>query len=116
LLLIYCSAGWGLEPVSGGLGALLFSQCNVVWRGLIQARDSGCQSFGSSWCFFPAKCGSSILARFFIYRAHTVCFCTLVSILDSQKISSDFLSSYLISTSKTFVTALLIFFFFWNPV
>jgi hypothetical protein len=43
---------------------------------------SGCQSFDFSWCFFSVKCGSSVSARFLIYRAHTVCFCTLVAILD----------------------------------
>jgi hypothetical protein len=32
--------------------------------------------------FFSAKCGSSVSARFLIYRAHAVCFCTLVAILD----------------------------------
>jgi hypothetical protein len=32
--------------------------------------------------FFSAKCGSSVSARFLIYRAHTVCFLPLVTILD----------------------------------
>jgi hypothetical protein len=36
----------------------------------------------SSWCFISAKCVSSASARFLIYGAHTVCFCTLVTILD----------------------------------
>jgi hypothetical protein len=31
---------------------------------------------------FLAKCGSSLSARFLIYRAHAVCFCALVAILD----------------------------------
>jgi hypothetical protein len=33
--------------------------------------------------FFSAKCGSSVSARFLIYGAHVVCFCTLVTILDT---------------------------------
>jgi hypothetical protein len=37
-----------LEPVSGGMGALLFSQCNVVWRSFPWARGSQCQSFDYS--------------------------------------------------------------------
>jgi hypothetical protein len=32
----------GLEPLSGGTGALLFSWCNVVLRSFVQARGSGC--------------------------------------------------------------------------
>jgi hypothetical protein len=69
-----------LELTSGCTGALLFSQCNVVWS-FIWARCSGCQSF-NSLCFISAKCGSSISARFLIYGAHAVCFCLLVTILD----------------------------------
>jgi hypothetical protein len=38
----------GLEPVSGSAGALLFSQCNVVWRSFVWPGTSGCGSFGSS--------------------------------------------------------------------
>jgi hypothetical protein len=26
-----------LEPASGGVGALLFSQCNVAWRSFVQS-------------------------------------------------------------------------------
>jgi hypothetical protein len=71
-----------LEPVYGSGTALLFSQCNVVWRSFLQARGSGYRSLDPPWCFISAKCGSSISARFLIQRAHTVCFCTLVTILD----------------------------------
>jgi hypothetical protein len=39
----------GLEPVSGGAGALLFSQSNVAWRGFVWAGVSGCRSFDSFW-------------------------------------------------------------------
>jgi hypothetical protein len=51
-----------------GMGALLFSQCNMVWRSFVQAGGSGCQIFYSSLCSFSAKCGSSVSARFLIYR------------------------------------------------
>jgi hypothetical protein len=67
--------------------AHLFSQYNVVWRCFVQARSSGCWSFDSPWCFNPAKCGSSISARFLIHGAHAVCFCTLVAILDPPQLS-----------------------------
>jgi hypothetical protein len=72
----------GLELASGDVGALLFSQCSMAWRSFVWAGGSGCQSFDSSWCFFSAKCGSSISAKFLIYRVHAICFCTLVAILD----------------------------------
>jgi hypothetical protein len=32
----------GLESLSGGVAALLFSQCNVAWSSFPQARCSGC--------------------------------------------------------------------------
>jgi hypothetical protein len=32
----------GLEPASGGTAALLFSQCNMVWRNFPWANGSGC--------------------------------------------------------------------------
>jgi hypothetical protein len=38
----------GLELVSGGAGALLFSQCNMVWRSFLWTGVLGCQSFDSS--------------------------------------------------------------------
>jgi hypothetical protein len=71
----------GLELASGDEGALLFSQFNVVWRSFVQAVGSGCRSFDSSWCFISAKCGSSVLAIFLIYGAHSFCFYALVTIL-----------------------------------
>jgi hypothetical protein len=61
----------GLESASGSAGALLFSQCNVASRSFVQAKGSG--------CLISAKYVSSVSARFFIYRAHAVCFCTLPS-------------------------------------
>jgi hypothetical protein len=72
----------GLEWASGIVGALLFSQCNVVSKSFVWTGGSGCWSFDSSWCFISAKCGSTIPARFLIHGAHAVCFCTLVTILD----------------------------------
>jgi hypothetical protein len=52
----------GLELASGGVGALLFPQCNVAWRSFPWARGSGCQSFDFPCCFISAKCGSSVSA------------------------------------------------------
>jgi hypothetical protein len=57
-------------------------QCNVAWRCFVHIRSSVCQSFNSPWCFISVKCGSSISARFLSHGAHTVCFCTIVTILD----------------------------------
>jgi hypothetical protein len=54
----------GLEPVSGSVAALLFSQCNMAWRSFPWARGLGCQSFHFPCCFISTKCGSSISARF----------------------------------------------------
>jgi hypothetical protein len=62
----------GLEPVSGGTGALLFSHCNVAWRSFVWAGGSRCGSFDSSQYFFAAKCGSSVSARLLIYGAHAL--------------------------------------------
>jgi hypothetical protein len=42
---------WHLAVV----GALLFSQCNLVWRNFPQASDLGCQSFDSPCCFISIK-------------------------------------------------------------
>jgi hypothetical protein len=63
-------------------GAHLFSQCNMAWSSFLQAKVSGCQSFDSPWCLISAKSGSSISAKFWDHGAHTVWFCTLVTILD----------------------------------
>jgi hypothetical protein len=46
----------------------------------VRTGSSGCRSFDSSWCFFSAKCSSSVSAGILIYGAHAVCFCTLVAI------------------------------------
>jgi hypothetical protein len=79
----------GLEPTSDGMAAPLFSQCDVVWRSFPQARGSGCWSFDSPCCFISSKSGSSVSVRFWSLRAHTVCFCAIVAILD-QSLKSDF--------------------------
>jgi hypothetical protein len=89
-LLVFISQA-GLEPVSGSVGALLFSQCNVSWRSFVWTRGLRSQSFASSWCFFfSAKCGSSISVRFLIYGAHTACFLPLVTILDPLLMAAEF--------------------------
>jgi hypothetical protein len=49
--LLVCISQTGLEPASGGTGALLFSQGNMVWRCFAQAGGLRCQSFAFSWCF-----------------------------------------------------------------
>jgi hypothetical protein len=50
--LFVCVSHAGLELASGSTGALLVSQCNVVWRSFVRAGGSGCWSFAYSWCFF----------------------------------------------------------------
>jgi hypothetical protein len=62
--------------------AHLFSQYNKVWRSFLSTRGSVCRSLDSSWCLISAKGDSRVLARFLIHRAHSVCFCALVAILD----------------------------------
>jgi hypothetical protein len=80
--LLVCVSQAGLEPVSDGVCALLFSQCNMAWRSFEQSGGLRCQSFASSWCFSSAKCDSNISIRFLIYGVHTLCLFTLVAILD----------------------------------
>jgi hypothetical protein len=75
-----------LELVSGSMGALLLSQYNMAWRSFLWAGGSGCRSFTSSFLVFSTKCGSGVSARFLIYGAHAVCFCTLYAILDQESI------------------------------
>jgi hypothetical protein len=50
--LLVCIAQAGLEPASGGAGALLVSQCNMVWRSFVRAGGVGCKSFAYSWWVF----------------------------------------------------------------
>jgi hypothetical protein len=59
-----------LEPASGSAGALLFSQCNVAWRSFDRLGVQGVEVLILLGAFFSDKCGSSISARFLIYRAH----------------------------------------------
>jgi hypothetical protein len=64
------------------VAALLFSQ-DVTWYGeAFHGLEVQFWSFDFPWCFIFSKCGSSISVGFLIHRAHTVCFCTLVTILD----------------------------------
>jgi hypothetical protein len=72
--LLVCVSQAGLEWTFGSVGALMFSQCNVAWR---SHGGSGCQIFYSSWCFFFCQVWLQHLRKFFIYGAHSVCFCPL---------------------------------------
>jgi hypothetical protein len=82
----------GLEPemaavvVVAVVAAHKFSQCNMAWRSFPWVRGSGCQIFDSPLWFISPKCGSSVSAWFWSQRAHTVCFCTLVAILDPPQV------------------------------
>jgi hypothetical protein len=58
-VLFVCISYAALEPASGGAGALLLFQCNMVWRSFVWPGGSGFQSFVSSFGFFSVKCGSS---------------------------------------------------------
>jgi hypothetical protein len=79
---------WSAKCLPGRFGASvwwsaasLLSQCNVAWRSFPRTGGSGCRSFDSPCCFISAKCGSSVSTRFWSHRAHSVCFCALVTIL-----------------------------------
>jgi hypothetical protein len=98
--LLVCVSQAGLELVSVGAGALLFSQCNVAWRSFVWAGGSGCWNFASSSCFFSTKCGSSVSARFLIYGAHAVCFLPLVTILDPPQIFNFNMGKTIFSIQK----------------
>jgi hypothetical protein len=50
--LFVCISQAGLELASGSAGALLFSQCNMVWRSFVQAGSSGFWSFVFIYLFF----------------------------------------------------------------
>jgi hypothetical protein len=69
-------------PAGGQAAAHLFFQCIVAWRSLPQHSHSGYQSFSSPLCFTLSKHVSSISARSLIPRAHAVCICVPVAILD----------------------------------
>jgi hypothetical protein len=81
LLLVYVSQA-GLEIVSGSAGALLVSQCKMVWRSFVWAGNLGVSEFCFFLVVFPAKGGSSVSARILLYRVHVICFLPLVPILD----------------------------------
>jgi hypothetical protein len=61
---------------------------SVTWHGeaLYGLGVQGVEVFILLGAFFSAKCGSRVLAKFLIYRAHAFCFCTLVSMLDLIKV------------------------------
>jgi hypothetical protein len=83
-----CRQVWSQSLVA--VGALLFSQWNIMWRSYSQARGSGCRSFVSHLCFISTKCGSSISAKFWSHGAHAVCYRTLVTILDPPSVYKFF--------------------------
>jgi hypothetical protein len=88
----WCASG----PVGGGLsglwgGSLVGQQVDSSLPGPSvygdvekpsMGRGSGCRSFSFPWCFTSAKCVSSVSARSLIPRAHAVCVCVPVTILD----------------------------------
>jgi hypothetical protein len=84
----YLLTCWSASPKqvwSWHLAAWWPSCClSATWHGE-PLYGLGIQEFDSSWWFFPAKGGSSISAKFLIYRAHAFCFCPLDTILDQAK-------------------------------
>jgi hypothetical protein len=78
-MLVYPRCGWGntawclaltclvcqMSPKQvwsqclAAVGALLYSQCNMVWKSFLRTRGSGCRNFDSPWCFISTKCGLS---------------------------------------------------------
>jgi hypothetical protein len=60
----------GLELVSGGMGALLFSHLTWCGEALYGLWVQGANVLILLGAFFSAKCGSSFSVRFLIYRAH----------------------------------------------
>jgi hypothetical protein len=63
--LLVCISQAGLELASGGIGALLLSQCVMLWRSFVWAGGSGCQSFASSWWFFFCRGWLQYLSNIF---------------------------------------------------
>jgi hypothetical protein len=53
--LLVCVSQAGLALASGGTGALLFFQCNVVWKSFVWAGGLGCQTFASFGGFFSTS-------------------------------------------------------------
>jgi hypothetical protein len=72
---------------SGGAGALLVSPFTMEWG--CYARAGGVEELG--FCLFvvvfPARCISSISPRFY-FRNHAFCFLPLVTILESEFLST----------------------------
>jgi hypothetical protein len=75
--LLVCVSQAGLELASGSTD---FSMLHVVEK-LCTGWVFGVLEF-CFLVFFFCQCGSSVPARFLIYRAHTVCFLLLLAILD----------------------------------
>jgi hypothetical protein len=51
---------WSQHPVMV-VSALLFSQCNVMWRSFLWSGGSGCWCFDSPWCFISTISASQHL-------------------------------------------------------
>jgi hypothetical protein len=56
----------------------------ILWHGEVMCRlgAQGCCTCASFLWFYPARCVSSISARFLLCGAHAICFLTLVTILE----------------------------------
>jgi hypothetical protein len=80
--LLVCISRAGKDLASGCAGVLLVSPYNVAWRSYVQAGGLEVSEFCFFLVFFPARCVSSISARFLLYGAHAICFLPLVTILD----------------------------------
>jgi hypothetical protein len=63
--LLVCISQADLELGFGSTGALLVSQCNVVWRSFVWTKGLGCQSFASSWWIFFCQLWLHRLSKIF---------------------------------------------------
>jgi hypothetical protein len=59
-----------LEPRFGGVGALLFSQCNVAWRRFVWTGGLGCQSFAFLGVFFCQEWLQNLSKIFDLQSSH----------------------------------------------
>jgi hypothetical protein len=67
--LLVCVSQAGLELASGSVGALLVSQCNMVWRSFVQAGGSGCWEFCFFWWVFFCQVWLQYLSKIFDLRS-----------------------------------------------
>jgi hypothetical protein len=71
--------GWGLACST----SCSFSK---LWRWFTWARGSEC-CFSSPWCFTSAKSVSHVSEKSLVHRAHMICSCVAIAILDLPWIS-----------------------------